>query len=140
KTVNAVNDGLNILCISCGLDVFLYSHEKRVARNALNRKSSVQRALFTSPVATKSKGLEATSVVAKSRFSVAKTPTATNKVIQLVLWIVDSRCSKHMTGNLQLLRNFVEKFMGTVGFGNDLFTEITGYGDFIQGNLTICHV
>ncbi|GJV59153.1 retrovirus-related pol polyprotein from transposon TNT 1-94 [Tanacetum coccineum] len=31
------------------------------------------------------------------------------------LWIIDSGCSKHMTGNLQLLRNFVEKFMGTVG-------------------------
>ncbi|GKB00817.1 hypothetical protein Tco_0828861 [Tanacetum coccineum] len=80
KTVNAVNDGFHILCISCGLDVFLYSHEKCVARNALTRKSSVQRAVFTSPVAAKSKGLEATSVVAKSRFIVAKTPTATNKV------------------------------------------------------------
>ncbi|GJS30191.1 retrovirus-related pol polyprotein from transposon TNT 1-94 [Tanacetum coccineum] len=140
KTVNVVNDGLNILCISCGLDVFLHSHEKCVARNALTRKSSVQRALFTSPIAAKSKGLEATSVVAKSRFSVAKTPTATNKVIQLVSWIVDSGCSKHMNGNLQLLRNFVEKFMGTVRFGNDHFAAITGYGDYVQGNLTICHV
>ncbi|GJZ00574.1 integrase, catalytic region, zinc finger, CCHC-type containing protein [Tanacetum coccineum] len=46
------------------------------------------------------------------------------------LWIVDSGCSKHMTGNLQLLRNFVEKFMGTVCFGNDHFTAITGYGDY----------
>ncbi|GKB94988.1 hypothetical protein Tco_0981125 [Tanacetum coccineum] len=80
KTVTAVNDGLNILCISCGLDVFLHSHDKCVARHALTRKSSVKRALFTSPVAAKSKGLGATSVVAKSRFSVAKTPTATNKV------------------------------------------------------------
>ncbi|GJX07896.1 hypothetical protein Tco_0195828 [Tanacetum coccineum] len=35
-------------------------------------------------------------------------------VIQLVLWIVDSGCMKHMTGSLQLLRNFVDKFMGTV--------------------------
>ncbi|GJS49017.1 retrovirus-related pol polyprotein from transposon TNT 1-94 [Tanacetum coccineum] len=61
-------------------------------------------------------------------------------VIQLVLWIVDSGCSKHMTGNLQLLRNFVEKFMGTVRFGNDHFTAITGYGDYVQGNHTICHV
>ncbi|GKD15584.1 hypothetical protein Tco_1199991 [Tanacetum coccineum] len=59
-------------------------------------------------------------------------------VIQLVLWIVDSGCSKHMTGNLQLL-NFVEKFIGTVRFGNDHFTAITGYGDFVQGNITICH-
>ncbi|GKC72703.1 retrovirus-related pol polyprotein from transposon TNT 1-94 [Tanacetum coccineum] len=136
----AVNDGLNILCISCGLDVFLHSHEKCVARNALTRKSSVKRALFTSLVATKSKGLGATSVVAKSRFSVAKTPTATNKVIRLVLWIVDSGYSKHMSGNLQLLRNFVEKFIGTVRFGNAHFAAITGYGDYVQGNLTICHV
>ncbi|GJT51012.1 retrovirus-related pol polyprotein from transposon TNT 1-94 [Tanacetum coccineum] len=93
-------------------------------------KSNVKRALFTSLVAAKSKGLGATSVVAKSRFSVAKTLAATNKVIQLVLWIVDSGCSKHMTGNLQMLRNFVEKFMGTVRFGNDHFTAITGYGDY----------
>nr|GEW62273.1 retrovirus-related Pol polyprotein from transposon TNT 1-94 [Tanacetum cinerariifolium] len=91
---------------------------------------SVKRALFTLPA--KSKSLGATSTVAKSRFSVAKTPT-TNQ-------IVDSRCSKHMTGNLQLLRNFIEKFTGTVCFGNDHFPAITGYGDYVQGNLTICHV
>ncbi|GJU19597.1 retrovirus-related pol polyprotein from transposon TNT 1-94 [Tanacetum coccineum] len=40
-----------------------------------------------------------------------------NNVIQLVLWIVNSGCSKHMTGNLQLLRNFIEKFIGTIHFG-----------------------
>nr|GEV84107.1 integrase, catalytic region, zinc finger, CCHC-type, peptidase aspartic, catalytic [Tanacetum cinerariifolium] len=56
------------------------------------------------------------------------------------LQIVDSGCSKHMTGNLQLLRNFIEKFMGTVRFGNDHFAAITGYGDYVQGNLTICNV
>ncbi|GJX86880.1 retrovirus-related pol polyprotein from transposon TNT 1-94 [Tanacetum coccineum] len=84
--------------------------------------------------------LGATSIVAKSRLSVAKTPTTTNKVIQLVLWIVDSGCSKHMTDILSLLRNFVEKFMGTVRFGNDHLATINGYGDYVQGNLTICHV
>nr|GEY34862.1 integrase, catalytic region, zinc finger, CCHC-type, peptidase aspartic, catalytic [Tanacetum cinerariifolium] len=61
-------------------------------------------------------------------------------VIQLVLWNVDSGCLKHMTGNLQLLRNFVEKFMGIVRFGNGHFAVITCYGDYVQGNLTICHV
>ncbi|GJY06539.1 integrase, catalytic region, zinc finger, CCHC-type containing protein [Tanacetum coccineum] len=61
-------------------------------------------------------------------------------VIQLVLWIVDSGCSKHMTGNLKILRNFIEKFMGRVRFGNDHFSVITVYGDYVQGNLTICHV
>nr|GEX02816.1 retrovirus-related Pol polyprotein from transposon TNT 1-94 [Tanacetum cinerariifolium] len=62
------------------------------------------------------------------------------KVIQLVFWIVDIRCSKHMTGNLQLLRTFVEKFTRTVRFGNDHFAVITGYRDYVQGNLMICHV
>ncbi|GKD74145.1 retrovirus-related pol polyprotein from transposon TNT 1-94, partial [Tanacetum coccineum] len=139
KTVNVVNDGSNIVCVSCGKDVFLLSHKKCVARYALSGNSNVKRALFTTPVAAKSKNLRATSIVAKSRLSVAKTPKATNKVIQHVLWIVDIGCSKHMTDNLQLLRNFVEKFLGTVHFGNDHFAAITGYGDYVQGNLTICH-
>ncbi|GKA09398.1 retrovirus-related pol polyprotein from transposon TNT 1-94 [Tanacetum coccineum] len=30
--------------------------------------------------------------------------------------------------------------MGTVRFGNDNFAAITGYGNYIQGNITICHV
>ncbi|GJR90773.1 retrovirus-related pol polyprotein from transposon TNT 1-94 [Tanacetum coccineum] len=52
-------------------------------------------------------------------------------------FIVDSGCTKHMTGNLKLLCNFVEKFLGTVRFGNDQFAPILGYGDLIQGNVTI---
>nr|GEV02284.1 hypothetical protein [Tanacetum cinerariifolium] len=42
-----------------------------------------------------------------------------NKLVEIVLFIFDSGCSKHMTGNLKLLINFVEKFLGT---GNDLLT------------------
>ncbi|GKB98514.1 integrase, catalytic region, zinc finger, CCHC-type containing protein [Tanacetum coccineum] len=30
--------------------------------------------------------------------------------------------------------------MGTVRFGNDYFAAITGYGDYVQGNIMICHV
>ncbi|GJX04785.1 retrovirus-related pol polyprotein from transposon TNT 1-94 [Tanacetum coccineum] len=47
-------------------------------------------------------------------------------IVQLILFIVDSGCTKHMTGNLKLLCNFVEKFMGTVHFGNDQFALILG--------------
>ncbi|GKB62552.1 hypothetical protein Tco_0918738 [Tanacetum coccineum] len=139
KTVNVVNDGSNIVCVSCGKDVFMLSHKKCVARYALSVDYRVKRALFTCPIVEKSRNLGATAVVAKSKFSIDKTLTATNKVIQLVLWIVDSGCSKHMTGNLYLVRNFLEKFIGTVRFENDHFTAITRYGDYVQGNLTICH-
>nr|GEV15209.1 Gag-Pol polyprotein [Tanacetum cinerariifolium] len=43
----------------------------------------------------------------------------TSKIVQLIIFIVDYGCTKHMTGNLKLLCNFVEKFPGTVRFGND---------------------
>ncbi|GJX43320.1 hypothetical protein Tco_0259996 [Tanacetum coccineum] len=45
-----------------------------------------------------------------------------------------------MMGNLKLLCNFVEKFLGTVRFGNDQFAPILGYGDLNQGNVTIKRV
>ncbi|GJT76894.1 retrovirus-related pol polyprotein from transposon TNT 1-94 [Tanacetum coccineum] len=45
KTVNVVNDGSNIVCVSCGNDVFMLSHEKFVARYALFVDSRVQRSL-----------------------------------------------------------------------------------------------
>nr|GFC96507.1 integrase, catalytic region, zinc finger, CCHC-type, peptidase aspartic, catalytic [Tanacetum cinerariifolium] len=50
-------------------------------------------------------------------------------LIEIVLFIVESGLSKHMTGNLKLLINFVEKFLGTVKFRNDQIAPILGYGD-----------
>nr|GEZ60314.1 hypothetical protein [Tanacetum cinerariifolium] len=61
-------------------------------------------------------------------------------LIETILFIVDSGCSKHMTRNLKLLINFVEKFMGTVKFGNDQIAPILGYGDLVQGAVTIKRV
>ncbi|GJU02523.1 retrovirus-related pol polyprotein from transposon TNT 1-94 [Tanacetum coccineum] len=61
----------------------------------------------------------------------------TSNLVEIILFIVDSGCSKHMTGNLKLLNNFVEKFQGMVKFGNDQIVKILGYGDLVQGNITI---
>ncbi|GJY35453.1 retrovirus-related pol polyprotein from transposon TNT 1-94 [Tanacetum coccineum] len=58
-------------------------------------------------------------------------------VVQIVLWYLDSECSKHMTGNRSQLMNFVSKFLGTVRFGNDHIARIIGYGDYQLGNVTI---
>ncbi|GJT17196.1 retrovirus-related pol polyprotein from transposon TNT 1-94 [Tanacetum coccineum] len=203
KTVTAVNDGSNLVCVSCGKNMFLISHEKCVARYALSIDSRVKRALFTTPVAAKSKNLETTSVVAKSRFSITKTLTATNKVSSVSSLSPDSKQSRTLSNYMKNkiatsrkwqiwfeyqscfnwtpksktaqsspsvsksntsvrttsktpvitqnglpnyplfhlhLFNVMQKFMGTVCFGNDHFAAITGYGDYVQGNLTICHV
>ncbi|GJY20672.1 hypothetical protein Tco_0393238 [Tanacetum coccineum] len=69
-----------------------------------------------------------------------KTPTLELKVVQIVLWYLDSGCSKHMTGNRSQLINFVSKFLGTVRFGNDHIAKIMGYGDYQMGNVTISRV
>nr|GEW48108.1 putative ribonuclease H-like domain-containing protein [Tanacetum cinerariifolium] len=80
-----------------------------------------------------------------------KTPSSTNivsnkpvlsstVVVQIVLWYLDSRCSKHMTGDRSQLINFVQKFLGTIKFGNDHVAKIMGYGDYKIGNVTILKV
>ncbi|GJT90449.1 retrovirus-related pol polyprotein from transposon TNT 1-94 [Tanacetum coccineum] len=61
-------------------------------------------------------------------------------LVEIILFIVDSGYSKHMTGNLKLLSNFVEQFLGTVKFGNNQIAPILGYGDLVQGNVTIKRV
>nr|GEV78191.1 retrovirus-related Pol polyprotein from transposon TNT 1-94 [Tanacetum cinerariifolium]GEV78205.1 retrovirus-related Pol polyprotein from transposon TNT 1-94 [Tanacetum cinerariifolium] len=61
-------------------------------------------------------------------------------LVEIFLFIVDSGCSKHMTGNLKLLINFVEKFLGTVKFGNDQIAPIIGYEDLVQGDVAIKRV
>nr|GEZ19090.1 retrovirus-related Pol polyprotein from transposon TNT 1-94 [Tanacetum cinerariifolium] len=60
-------------------------------------------------------------------------------LVDIVLFIVDSGCSKQ-TGNLKLVINFMEKFLGTVKFRNDQIAPIIGYGDLVQGAVTIKRV
>ncbi|GKB02110.1 retrovirus-related pol polyprotein from transposon TNT 1-94 [Tanacetum coccineum] len=54
--------------------------------------------------------------------------------------ISDSGCSRHMTGDRARLINFVEKFIGTVRFGNDEYATIVGYGDYKLGDTIIFRV
>nr|GEU46073.1 hypothetical protein [Tanacetum cinerariifolium] len=145
----------NLLCVSCMQNVLILCHDKCLAHHRLNAsrtlttKSRTPKSLDTAYVvlktrfskkSTQSKTLDTTFVVSKSKIDVGSASKAKNKVVQIVLWIVDSGCLKHMMGDRSLLRNFIRKFMGTVRFRNDNFAAITGYGDYIQGNITIFHV
>ncbi|GKD66017.1 integrase, catalytic region, zinc finger, CCHC-type containing protein [Tanacetum coccineum] len=129
-------------------NVLIPCHDKCVDKHKLNVHSNARRTFSTtsripkssettfvapktrfSEKETQSKTLDTTSVVFKSKIDVESASIAKDKVVQIVLWVVDSGCSKHMMGDQSLLRNFIEKFMGTVRFGNDNFAAIT-----------ICHV
>nr|GEU72257.1 retrovirus-related Pol polyprotein from transposon TNT 1-94 [Tanacetum cinerariifolium] len=61
-------------------------------------------------------------------------------VVQIVLSYLDSGCSKYMTDDRSQLTNFVNKFLGTVKFGNDHVAKIMGYDDYKIGNVTISRV
>ncbi|GJS74351.1 retrovirus-related pol polyprotein from transposon TNT 1-94 [Tanacetum coccineum] len=63
-----------------------------------------------------------------------------SEVVRIVLWYLDSGCSKHMTGDRSRLRNFVKKFIGTVRFKNDHFGAIMGYEDYVIGDSVISRV
>ncbi|GKA00561.1 retrovirus-related pol polyprotein from transposon TNT 1-94 [Tanacetum coccineum] len=67
-------------------------------------------------------------------------PNSKPKVVQIVMWYLDSGCSKHMTEDRSQLTNFVHKFLGTIKFGNDQVAKIMGYGDYHIGNVTISRV
>ncbi|GKA19373.1 integrase, catalytic region, zinc finger, CCHC-type containing protein [Tanacetum coccineum] len=76
----------------------------------------------------------------KLRKSKTNVPVSKSKVVQIVLWYLDSGCSKHMTGDRSQLTNFIKKFLGTVKFGNDHVAKILGYGDYQIGYVTISMV
>nr|GFA83107.1 retrovirus-related Pol polyprotein from transposon TNT 1-94 [Tanacetum cinerariifolium] len=59
-----------------------------------------------------------------------KTKAANKKVVQIVLWYLDSGCSKHMTGDRSQLINFVQKFLG---LGHNLFY----IGQFCDSDLEV---
>ncbi|GKD54036.1 integrase, catalytic region, zinc finger, CCHC-type containing protein, partial [Tanacetum coccineum] len=150
----------NVLCVSCAKNMLILCHDKCLANYKLNVHSKVKRALFTTPrivkymfedtthivsktmfsvKTTQSKSLDTTFIVSKPKIAAVTPLSAKNKLVQIILWIVDSGCSKHMTDDSGCSK-FVAKFMGIVRFGNDHFSLITGYGDYVQGNITVCHV
>nr|GEW96362.1 integrase, catalytic region, zinc finger, CCHC-type, peptidase aspartic, catalytic [Tanacetum cinerariifolium] len=80
------------------------------------------------------------SKAAKKKVLVSNSKINKSLVVQIFLWYLDSGCFKHMTGDRSQLINFVQKFLGTVKFGNDHVAKIMGYDDYKIGNVTILRV
>nr|GEU80400.1 retrotransposon protein, putative, unclassified [Tanacetum cinerariifolium] len=55
---------------------------------------------------------------------VTRVYTGRLKVIQILLWYLDSGCSKHMTRDCSQLTNFIHKFLGAVKIDNDQVAKI----------------
>ncbi|GJQ92960.1 retrovirus-related pol polyprotein from transposon TNT 1-94 [Tanacetum coccineum] len=85
-----------LLCVSCIQNVFIPCHANCFANYKLNVHSNVHRNLSTKSRTPKS--YDTTYVVSKPKIDVGSTSKDNDKVVQIILWIVDSGCSKHMTG------------------------------------------
>ncbi|GJW09695.1 retrovirus-related pol polyprotein from transposon TNT 1-94 [Tanacetum coccineum] len=126
-----------------------FAEQEKNVNTKFDKSAALEKLVCVMPL-NKNKDLKATTV-SKVQIKTDKSKPVTSrstsnneqsqkKNANIILWIVDSGCSKHMTGNLKLLRNFVEKFMGTIRFVNDNFAAITEYEDYVKVNLTISHV
>nr|GEW47426.1 hypothetical protein [Tanacetum cinerariifolium] len=131
------------------INPFKPSREEKYVPNKV--RTSVRKKLITvsqphvitkKDVNSDSNGLSSTGVdnTAKTRKPQPMSNTKNDRVIHICLWCVDSGCSKHMTGNLKLLINFVLKFLGTVRLRNDHVAAILGFGDLQWGNILITRV
>ncbi|KAL8148282.1 hypothetical protein AgCh_005596 [Apium graveolens] len=54
-----------------------------------------------------------------------------------VIWIIDSGCSRYMTGDKALLSQFEEKAGPLVSFGDNSKKFTMGYGKIVSGNVVI---
>ncbi|GKC66008.1 hypothetical protein Tco_1098606 [Tanacetum coccineum] len=70
----------------------------------------------------------------------SKSKSAKRKNKKQIWKPTDPGCSKHMTENCSQATNFVNKFHGTIKFGNNQIAKIMGYGDYQIGNVTISRV
>nr|GEV57765.1 hypothetical protein [Tanacetum cinerariifolium] len=149
KSVTACKDSLNsrtlnvnAVCATCD-KCLIDSNHFTCVNKMLNDVHARTKKPTVVPISTRKPKSHANKSIAtpnKKKLSLNSTkqkPQSYFRIVQLILFIVNSGCTKHMTGNLKLLCNFVEKFLGTVGFGNDQFAPILGYGDLVQGNVTI---
>ncbi|KAI3672777.1 hypothetical protein L6452_38877 [Arctium lappa] len=56
------------------------------------------------------------------------------------IWYLDSGCSRHMTGDKELLSSFKAKSGGVDTFGDNMQGHIKGYGELSRGNVSVSMV
>nr|GFA84793.1 integrase, catalytic region, zinc finger, CCHC-type, peptidase aspartic, catalytic [Tanacetum cinerariifolium] len=142
-TNSKLNVNADLKCATCNGCLFSDNHDSCVLAIATTAivplkepipiESNTEKSVVTLIYSKKSK-------TAKKKVPVSNLKINKSVVVQIVLWYLDSGCSKHMTEDLSQLINFVQKFLGTVKFRNDHVAKIMGYSDYKIGNVTISWV
>nr|GEW54873.1 retrovirus-related Pol polyprotein from transposon TNT 1-94 [Tanacetum cinerariifolium] len=149
-SLNAKTSDINFVCVTCRKYVLNEKHDMCVLISINGVKYRTKMPMVV-PISIREPKRIMNQSVAKplwrkvaSESTNQKTRNTTRKLyehlVEIIIFIVHSGCSKHMMGNLKLLTNFVEKFLGMVKFRNDQIASILGYGDLVQGSVTIKRV
>nr|GEX09585.1 hypothetical protein [Tanacetum cinerariifolium] len=150
SNLNAKSSNVNFVCATCGQCVLNEKHDMCVlkSRNGVNSRTKMPIAVLK-PRNTFRKLYQRVSKACSwwyPKFTLlgykwkpkSEIVNVELNLVEIIIFFVDSGCSKHMTGNLTLLINFVEKFLGTVKFGNVQIVPILGYGDLAEAIATAC--
>ncbi|GJW03803.1 hypothetical protein Tco_1562659 [Tanacetum coccineum] len=115
-----INSNSESVCKTCNKCLISANHDMCVIKplNSVNATPTVKNGLNKVKQVWKVKGKLSANGLNKAK-----------QVVQIVLWYLDSGCSKHMMGNRSKLKKSVEKFLGKVRFRNDHFGAIMGYGE-----------
>nr|GEV03817.1 retrovirus-related Pol polyprotein from transposon TNT 1-94 [Tanacetum cinerariifolium] len=121
------------------IDTYLqdsHQRDKQLAHIPLIRKNQVT---FAKPSDTSNSNTHKHVTKVNTQKTNVPVPPSTG-VVHIILWYLDSSCSKYMTGDHSRLMNFVKKFIEIVRFRNDHFGAIMGYGDYVIGDSVISRV
>nr|GFB40433.1 hypothetical protein [Tanacetum cinerariifolium] len=140
SVINSVtNVNSDLKCASCNNCLLFDNHDACVVAYINSMNASKKSKSVNTPV--KRKVWKTTRKLFKSVGHIWKPTgrifTLVGNVVQIVLWYLNSGCSKHMTGDRSQLVNFVQKFLSMVKVGNDHVAKIMGYRDYQIRNVTI---
>nr|GEV05607.1 hypothetical protein [Tanacetum cinerariifolium] len=109
----------------------LYLHKVKecdcLAQNLSKQTESVSKEVYTEILRRFAK-LEKHSISLELALQQCK-----EQIVQLILFIVNSGCTKHMMGNLKLLCNFVEKYLGNIMINRVYYVEALDHNLFSVG-------
>nr|GEX22462.1 retrovirus-related Pol polyprotein from transposon TNT 1-94 [Tanacetum cinerariifolium] len=147
STLNANSELIYVKCNGCMLsdnhDLCILNAVAARVKSKSVKKNSKRKVPSRKPIAVDTDTPKPVVTLVYSRKpnkSKSTDPVSKSKVVQIVLWYLDSGCSKYMTGDLSQLTNFVNKFLGTVKFENYHVLKIMGYGDYQIRNVTFLRV
>ncbi|GKB23292.1 retrovirus-related pol polyprotein from transposon TNT 1-94 [Tanacetum coccineum] len=160
-SLNAKNSNVNFVCVTCGKCVLNDNHDMCVLHyiNGVNTRTkqpidvpistrkpirNVNQFVATPLkriVVVESTNQKPKSIIRKQYEKSSKTckwwySKITPSLVEIILFIIDSGCSKHITGNLKLLSNFMEDFSGVYyveGLNHNLFSV----GQFCHADLEV---